>query len=145
MASGSHFAPIGEDDFELDDPDLTTHLAPSQAHICLASPTATLQACPEIQWTYGGVEYNSLKDAICTLAASLNITNEAYIDILLRLCHRSSRVPEFRVGTGWTREENCGEAIGNTLRILRMSSISESKIGRRADGGQMENGWRWRE
>ncbi|EJF60082.1 hypothetical protein DICSQDRAFT_171315, partial [Dichomitus squalens LYAD-421 SS1] len=80
MASGSRYTPLAEDDFESDDLGLHTHPAPSQAHTRLASPTATLQAYPEIQWIYAGVEYGSLEDAIRASANSLGITNQAYVD-----------------------------------------------------------------
>ncbi|TBU37265.1 hypothetical protein BD309DRAFT_984402, partial [Dichomitus squalens] len=43
----------------------------------LDNPPGTITGTP---WTYGGVKYNSLEDAIHASAASLNITNEAYID-----------------------------------------------------------------
>ncbi|TBU36040.1 hypothetical protein BD309DRAFT_1029742, partial [Dichomitus squalens] len=76
----SRYAPLAEDDFESDDPGLHTHPAPSQAHTRPASPTATLQAYPEIQWIYAGVEYGLLEDAIRASANSLGITNQAYVD-----------------------------------------------------------------
>ncbi|EJF59973.1 hypothetical protein DICSQDRAFT_171460 [Dichomitus squalens LYAD-421 SS1] len=80
MASGPHYAPLAEDDFESDDPGSHTHPAPSQAHTRPASPTATLQAYLEIQWIYAGVEYDSFENAICASANSLGITNQAYVD-----------------------------------------------------------------
>ncbi|TBU36861.1 hypothetical protein BD309DRAFT_1024003 [Dichomitus squalens] len=79
-SSGSRYAPLAEDDFESDDPGQPTHLAPSQAHTRPASPTATLQAYPEIQWIYAGVEYDSLGNAIRASADSLGINNQAYVD-----------------------------------------------------------------
>ncbi|EJF61711.1 hypothetical protein DICSQDRAFT_169726 [Dichomitus squalens LYAD-421 SS1] len=80
MASGSRYAPLAEDDFESEDPGPHTHPAPSLAHTRPASPTATLQAYPEIQWIYAGVEYDSLENAIRASANSLGITNPAYVD-----------------------------------------------------------------
>ncbi|TBU39140.1 hypothetical protein BD309DRAFT_833311, partial [Dichomitus squalens] len=80
MASGSRYAPLAEDDFESDDPGPSNHPGPSQAHTRPASPTATLQVYPEIQWIYAGVEYDSLESAIRALANSLGITNQAYVD-----------------------------------------------------------------
>ncbi|EJF65184.1 hypothetical protein DICSQDRAFT_166235 [Dichomitus squalens LYAD-421 SS1] len=76
----SCYAPLAEDDFESEDPGPHTHPAPSLAHTRPASPTATLQVYPEIQWIYAGVEYDSLENAIRALANSLGITNPAYVD-----------------------------------------------------------------
>ncbi|EJF59967.1 hypothetical protein DICSQDRAFT_171450 [Dichomitus squalens LYAD-421 SS1] len=80
MASGSRYTPLAEDDFESKDPGPHTHPAPSLAHIHPASPTATLQAYPEIQWIYAGVKHDSLENAIRASANSLGITNPAYVD-----------------------------------------------------------------
>ncbi|EJF55582.1 hypothetical protein DICSQDRAFT_175727, partial [Dichomitus squalens LYAD-421 SS1] len=80
MASGSRYAPLAEDDFESEDPGPHTHPAPSLAHTRPASPTATLQAYPEIQWIYAGVEYDSLENAIRASADSLGINKQAYVD-----------------------------------------------------------------
>ncbi|TBU36006.1 hypothetical protein BD309DRAFT_835382, partial [Dichomitus squalens] len=80
MALGSCYVPLAEDDFESEDPGSHTHPAPSLAHTRPASPTAALQAYPEIQWIYAGVEYDSLENAIRALADSLGINNQAYVD-----------------------------------------------------------------
>ncbi|EJF55415.1 hypothetical protein DICSQDRAFT_175940 [Dichomitus squalens LYAD-421 SS1] len=80
MASGSRYALLAEDDFESDNPGPSNHPGPSQAHTRPASPAATLQAYPEIQWIYAGVEYDSLENAIRASADSLGINNQAYVD-----------------------------------------------------------------